>query len=99
MEKVEQKRDDEVFPDPEKSPESYRIMEGFNKLSQDGYRDFARREGISLEVDDFIFVQEYFRDVEKRNPTLTELKLIETYWSDHCRHTTFNTEIKNIRIG
>lgn len=98
VEKVEQKKDDKVFPDPEKSPESYRIMEGFNKLSLDGYRDFAKQEGISLEVDDFIFVQEYFRDVEKRNPTLTELKLIETYWSDHCRHTTFNTEIKNIRI-
>jgi len=98
VEKIEQKKDDKVFPDPEKSPESYRIMEGFNQLSQDGYRDFAKHEGISLEVDDFLFVQVYFRDEEKRDPTFTELKLIETYWSDHCRHTTFNTEIKNIRI-
>lgn len=114
VEKVEQKRDDKIFPDPEKSPENYRILntcaaeldkewnptryEEFNALTEDEYRAFAKHGGISLEVDDFIEVQKYFRDVEKRNPTYTELKLIETYWSDHCRHTTFHTAIENIEI-
>ena len=45
---------------------------------------------------DIAFVQEYFRDTEKRNPTETEIKVLDTYWSDHCRHTTFETRIKNI---
>lgn len=98
VEKVEQKKDDILFPDPEKSPGSYRILDTFNTLSEAEYTEFAKKEGISLEVDDFLEVQKYFRNVEKRNPTYTELKLIETYWSDHCRHTTFHTAIENIKI-
>ena len=113
VEKVEQKRDDKIFPDPEKSPENYRVLdtcaaeldnegiptryEEFNALTENEYRAFAKHGGISLEVDDFTEVQKYFRK-EGRNPTFTELKLIETYWSDHCRHTTFHTAIENIEI-
>jgi len=114
VEKIEQKRGDKIFPDPEKSPESYRILdrcaaelddkgnpiryEEFNTLNEEEYRAFAKHGSISLDVDDFLEVQKYFREREKRLPTYTELKLIETYWSDHCRHTTFHTAIQNIEI-
>ena len=47
---------------------------------------------------DLEHVQKYFRDTEKRNPTITEIKVLDTYWSDHCRHTTFMTEIENVKI-
>ncbi len=122
VEKVEQKKEDKIFPDPEKSPESYRVLNecyvrhvkttggspdasihippiGFNELTTEDYREFAKKEGISLDVDDFLEVQKYFRDVERRNPTYTELKLIETYWSDHCRHTTFHTSIQYVILA
>ena len=51
-----------------------------------------------MTLEDLKFCQQYFRDTEKRNPTITEIKVIDTYWSDHCRHTTFMTELINIDI-
>ena len=51
--------------------------------------------GFAMSLDDLVFCQSYFKDLERRNPTLTELRLIDTYWSDHCRHTTFLTNIEN----
>jgi len=59
----------------------------------------ARYESLSIDADDFVEVQKYFRDTEKRDPTYTELKVIETYWSDHCRHTTFHTAIQSVEIS
>ena len=49
--------------------------------------------GLAMDLDDLKFLQAYFRDEEKRDPTITELRLVDTYWSDHCRHTTFSTHI------
>jgi len=60
--------------------------------------DFARykaEQGMAMEVDDLLFIQDYFKSI-RRVPTETELKVLDTYWSDHCRHTTFETELKNI---
>lgn len=54
--------------------------------------------GLAMRMDDVAFCQRYFRDTEKRNPTLTEIRMLDTYWSDHCRHTTFLTEIETIEI-
>ena len=54
--------------------------------------------GFAMDIGDLLFCQEYFKNTEKRNPTITELKVIDTYWSDHCRHTTFNTRIEKIDI-
>ena len=51
-----------------------------------------------MSLEDMIFCREYFRDTEKRNPTMTEIRVIDTYWSDHCRHTTFQTKIENVDI-
>ncbi|MCL2855359.1 MAG: phosphoribosylformylglycinamidine synthase [Defluviitaleaceae bacterium] len=54
--------------------------------------------GMAMNFDDFAFLRNYFRDTEQRNPTITELRMIDTYWSDHCRHTTFHTTLENVEI-
>ena len=51
-----------------------------------------------MTLEDLEYIQEYFKNQEKRNPTITEIKVLDTYWSDHCRHTTFMTQIKNVEI-
>ena len=51
-----------------------------------------------MDTDDLLFMKQYFRDEEHRDPTITELKMIDTYWSDHCRHTTFLTQITDLQI-
>ena len=70
---------------------------GFIEKSDKEIADFHKATGFAMSVADLIFVRDYFRS-EKRNPTETELKVIDTYWSDHCRHTTFATELKNVKI-
>ena len=59
---------------------------------------YQEKLGLVMSPEDLKFCQAYFRDQEKRNPTLTEMKVIDTYWSDHCRHTTFLTSIDNVSI-
>ena len=71
--------------------------EGFIDYSSKELQDFYSAQNFSLELDDLVFIQEYFKS-KKRNPTETELKVLDTYWSDHCRHTTFETEITKIEI-
>ena len=51
-----------------------------------------------MDLDDLTFLQRYFRDDERREPTITEIRVVDTYWSDHCRHTTFSTHIDNVEI-
>ena len=58
---------------------------------------YHKKNGFAMSVEDLVFVRDYFRK-EGRNPTETEVKVIDTYWSDHCRHTTFATEIRNVEI-
>ena len=59
------------------------------------FADYKAEQGLAMEVDDLVFIQEYFKSIG-RVPTETELKVLDTYWSDHCRHTTFETELKHI---
>ena len=54
--------------------------------------------GLAMDLDDLKFLRAYFRDTEHRDPTITEIRVVDTYWSDHCRHTTFSTHIDNVRI-
>ena len=54
--------------------------------------------GLAMDLDDLKFLQGYFRDDEKRDPTITEIRVVDTYWSDHCRHTTFSTHIDEVKI-
>ncbi len=71
---------------------------GFIGLDEKGLKEFYSSFAFAMTMDDLKFVQQYFARTEKRDPTLTELKVIDTYWSDHCRHTTFNTELKSIKV-
>ena len=72
-------------------------VDGFIEMTDEEIGAYHKNVGFAMSVLDLVFVRDYFRS-EKRNPTETELKVIDTYWSDHCRHTTFATELKNIKI-
>lgn len=72
-------------------------VEGFIAMTAEQISDYHHKMGFAMSVADLIFVRDYFRR-ENRNPTETEVKVIDTYWSDHCRHTTFSTEIKDITV-
>lgn len=76
-------------------PTEVETLEGFIELDESGLKDFIDRYGLAMDYDDIRFCQEYFKG-EKRNPTITEVRMIDTYWSDHCRHTTFNTTIDSV---
>lgn len=70
-------------------------IEGFTKMPLETLKSFMEKMRFAMSLEDLVFCQEYFRDLEKRDPTVTELRMIDTYWSDHCRHTTFLTSIQN----
>ena len=76
-------------------PESVAVLDGFLELDEKGLADFVKRYGLAMDTDDIKFCQDYFK-TEKRNPTITEIRMIDTYWSDHCRHTTFLTTIDRV---
>ncbi len=76
-------------------PTTVETLEGFIELDKNGLADFVKNYGLAMDTDDIAFCQEYFKS-EKRNPTITEIRMIDTYWSDHCRHTTFLTNIDNV---
>ncbi|MDD2487675.1 MAG: phosphoribosylformylglycinamidine synthase [Candidatus Gracilibacteria bacterium] len=75
-----------------------RVIEGFTSMSPDELKQLIKEEKFAMNLDDILFVQEYFKNDESRDPTYTELIVIDTYWSDHCRHTTFNTIIENVEF-
>lgn len=79
------------------TPDPVEVIDGFIDLDAEGLKAFIAERGLAMDLADIQFCQEYFAG-EKRNPTITEIKMIDTYWSDHCRHTTFGTELENIRI-
>jgi len=83
-----------VYPLPEKTP----VIEGFMDMKAEEFAGFIKEYGLAMDADDLAFCQDYFKNQEKRNPTLTELRMIDTYWSDHCRHTTFNTILDEVTI-
>ena len=74
------------------------IIEGFVEYSEKKLEDFIEENGLAMSLADLKHIQDYFIN-EKRNPTDTEIKVLDTYWSDHCRHTTFETYLKDIKIG
>ncbi len=76
-------------------PEKVETLRGFNELDEAGLSAFVRRLGLAMDEKDIAFCQTYFRK-ERREPTITEIRMIDTYWSDHCRHTTFLTELKEV---
>lgn len=80
-------------------PTSVKTLDGFISLDKNGLDEFIKNYGLAMDIDDIGFCQDYFKNTEKRNPTITEIKMIDTYWSDHCRHTTFLTNIDNVEIA
>ena len=79
-------------------PDLPEVLEGFTALGQEELNSFLGQYGLAMDLADITFLQKYFKEEEKRDPTITEIRVIDTYWSDHCRHTTFNTIINNIEI-
>ena len=80
------------------TPDSVAVVEGFTGLDEAGLKDLLDSLGLAMDLDDLKFLQAYFRDQEKRDPTITEVRVVDTYWSDHCRHTTFSTHLDDIQI-
>ena len=76
-------------------PTEVATLTGFTKLDRAGLEDFIRQYGLAMDLDDITFCQSYFVK-EDRDPTITEIRMIDTYWSDHCRHTTFGTVIDSV---
>ena len=77
-------------------PEAVEIIDGFTGLDSEGLAAFIKERGLAMDLADITFCQSYFKETG-RNPTITEIRMIDTYWSDHCRHTTFLTEIDSIK--
>ena len=78
-------------------PTAVATLEGFNELDEEGLKKFIDEKGLAMDLGDIKFCQEYFRS-EHRDPTITEIRMIDTYWSDHCRHTTFGTILDDVQI-
>ena len=78
-------------------PTSVKTLDGFIELDEEGLKKFVSDMGLAMDLDDIKFCQGYFKN-EKRNPTITEIKMIDTYWSDHCRHTTFLTTVDSVHF-
>ena len=78
-------------------PEPIEVLEGFRRLDEDGLDQFIADYGLAMDRDDLVCCRDYFRS-EDRDPTITEIRMIDTYWSDHCRHTTFQTIIDSVHF-
>ena len=79
-------------------PDAVETVSGFTALDGAGLAALLEELGLAMDLDDLKFLQGYFRDEERRDPTMTELRVVDTYWSDHCRHTTFSTHIDSVEI-
>ena len=80
------------------APQSVATVDGFIAMDETALAELLDKLGLAMDLDDLKFLQNYFRDEEHRDPTITEIRVVDTYWSDHCRHTTFSTHIDNVRI-
>ena len=77
-------------------PTSVRTITGFTAMDAAGLDALREDLGLAMDLDDLKFLQAYFRDEERRDPTITEIRVVDTYWSDHCRHTTFSTHLDRV---
>ncbi len=80
------------------APQTVATVEGFIAMDEEGLSGLLDSLGLAMDLDDLKFLQAYFRDEEHRDPTITEVRVVDTYWSDHCRHTTFSTHLDDIKI-
>ncbi len=80
-------------------PSSVAHIEGFISMSEDELKNLYGSLGLAMTFKDFLHIRHYFENEEHRDPTMTEIRVLDTYWSDHCRHTTFSTELKDITFS
>ena len=88
----------ETLQETYETPETVETLDGFRNMTKEETAAFVQRYGLAMDADDLAFCQTYFRS-EDRDPTITEIRMIDTYWSDHCRHTTFLTTIDEVSIA
>ena len=72
------------------------IFDGFKDMPEDKFKELYESLGLAMTFKDFLHIQNYFKNDEKRDPSMTEIRVLDTYWSDHCRHTTFSTELTDV---
>ncbi len=80
-------------------PADVRIFDGFKELPEEELKSLYSSLGLAMTFKDFQHIQNYFQKEEQRDPSMTEIRVLDTYWSDHCRHTTFSTELKDVEFG
>ena len=80
-------------------PADVRIFDGFREMEEAPFQELYRSLNLAMTFKDFLHIQKYFREEEKRDPSMTEIRVLDTYWSDHCRHTTFSTELKDVSFA
>ena len=79
-------------------PADVAIFDGFIDMPEDKLNELYSSLNLAMTFKDFLHIQNYFKNEEQRNPSMTEIRVLDTYWSDHCRHTTFSTELKNVKF-
>ncbi|MEQ2558888.1 phosphoribosylformylglycinamidine synthase [Lachnospiraceae bacterium CLA-AA-H185] len=77
-------------------PADVAVFDGFMDMEEKAFKDLYDSLGLAMTFKDFLHIQNYFKSEEKRNPSMTEIRVLDTYWSDHCRHTTFSTELTDV---
>ena len=80
-------------------PEDVKIFEGFQDMPEEELKALYSSLNLAMTFKDFLHIQKYFKGEEKRDPSVTEIRVLDTYWSDHCRHTTFSTELTDVKFG
>ena len=88
----------ETLRDNYKEPEDVKILTGFKDMAEKDLKDLFDSLNLAMTFKDFLHIQNYFRNDEKRDPSMTEIRVLDTYWSDHCRHTTFSTELTSVKF-
>lgn len=89
----------ENLDEKQEDPDDVKVVYGFIDMTDEDSKKFYEKYGFAMDLEDLKFCQEYFRNIEKRDPTMTEMKMIDTYWSDHCRHTTFLSKLEKVEIN
>ena len=79
-------------------PADVKIFDGFNAMGEAELKELYNSLNLAMTFKDFLHIQNYFKNEEHRDPSMTEIRVLDTYWSDHCRHTTFQTELKNVEF-
>ena len=80
-------------------PKDVKIFDGFKDMAEDDLKELYASLNLAMTFKDFLHIQNYFKNEENRDPSMTEIRVLDTYWSDHCRHTTFSTELKDVKFA